>query len=46
MKQYETPKLTVCSFYQEVVTSSKEMSSYDDTGSWMEGWSNVTGGKN
>ena len=46
MKQYETPKFLVCLLSQDVVTSSKQLGTYDDTGSWMEGWSDATGGNN
>ena len=44
MKQYEKPELFIRSLNEEVITSSKEMSSYDDHGSWGNGWSNATGG--
>lgn len=46
MKQYEKPTLIVCLVSQDVITTSKEMGTYDDTAGWMEGWSTVTGGNN
>ena len=44
MKQYQTPKFMVCVYSQDVITSSTSLDTYDDMGSWMNGW--ATGGNN
>ena len=45
MKHYDTPELVVRSLSEDVITTSKEMSSYDDQGSWGNKWSGWTGGE-
>ena len=44
MKLYEAPKLQIRLLSEDVITTSKLMSTYDDKGSWGTTWSGWTGG--
>ncbi len=40
---YADPKLEIWICKDDVITSSGDLATYDDTGSWKDAWSDVTG---